>query len=106
MKTILEILHLHFHNAYAMLSNEWSAIFVCYIVPEIWTGCPTDNSMANCGCPSAYLVGSDNREPLISNTASTGPAYTGSTCTAYFAGSRQCGLGIGCTLPGADVAKS
>ena len=28
-----------------------------------------DNSMANSGCPSKYLVGSDNRKPLISNTA-------------------------------------
>ena len=24
--------------------------------------------MANCGCPAEYLVGSDNRKPLISNT--------------------------------------
>ena len=31
-------------------------------------GCPTDNCLANCGCPAQYLVVSDNRKPLISNT--------------------------------------
>ena len=40
----------------------------CCIVPDIWAGCPTDNSMAKSGCPSEYLVGLDNRKPLISNT--------------------------------------